>query len=1354
MNEEDLMDPNSGMTEEERLAIQARLEASIAKERELEERIAANESDTFAQQQEEQGTEELIQTPQGMVEYGGQMYPAEDIEYETNLFGQKVPFLKRDKAREEIRESAESGERQAEFEENLAGGSEQVMGRISAPGTGLADFSVDAINLLPGVKAPKIPKFEDEASQTIREISSVVLPTILLGNAGVARLSAASAGVKGAKASKLLNDPFVKWAGSALFNAGAGAGVDYTVEFNQTDDNLAGFLKKSYPRSLGWIPDNIATLDSDHPDVKRGKNVMEGAYLGITMDFIQGFQKLFGGVDATHRTIKKGWKPENEKAKAWFDRNVVIDETPEDVVTRSAGKRTEDLDELGGYNFDRSVNPDEPVFGYHDMYGYQESGIRSVDDLGVVGASIDAVRVAKNYNSSYGRVGSVMSEGALKFANESGENGDLIIKGLASTLQDAGKYSYEYAPGKYATFDEVMEVGEKLASDFYEMDLQQLQRTITPGGRYKGVKLQGENVSTGTPELTDEAYAGVMGAIKKYMDDFVNMDEARARAYVGTSVAGQISDTAQGMRLTEGSGSLQRAQEQILDRVEFLMSQKGMTSYVRGRSLNMLNLWGRLTQKGTEAFDNAARKRIENLIKGEKDPTLAAMQRIANESKETVDGLRAIKDANPEMLTPLMMAYELTDGNVKTISSLNNYIKQSTSIWSKAFYDGQAEIPSVINRAFYANVYNNTLSAFSTPIKAIISGGHLLVEKPIRQFAGALGRGDGQRIRRAMYQYSSALDSIRRGFSYANQIFKRSSLDPNVIAVRDDVGLRNQKQLEVLTAFADAKAANGELGPQVLMEQINAMNDLADHPALRFGTRSMQAMDGFVQSMIADFEAKGRAFDNVTKGGTGEFNAKAAEAHYKEAHSKMFNEDGIITDKAVQYAAGEISMNLDNSFNDDLSMLIRRMPILKPFFLFTKTPLNELALTASYSPLGFFFKDLNAFRLPFDEMETERVMELLTARGVDVSDPYQVKGKYEEIRADLKGRKAIGALATMSAVGLMLDDRLHGNGHYNRQVQKTRREAGWKPRSIKGLDGKWYSYDGLGPITNYLALIADIGDNMDVLAPNDLGELLKRSSFVVAASFTDKTTLAGLEPLLDVVRGDVGAFNRWSSSFLTAATVKGSSQMAEIARLMDPGMKEINNDLTGMITNRMPFLKGTLPVKYDWIDGGEVNVPDNFFARIRNTYTPWKESGNISPEKQFLIDIEYDAVPTLQTDGRGTKLTNEQRSDLLDIIGKNKLFQRRIKKLMNHVDGKEFRRRFAEARAENTSPDTGDFLNIHRRLDDALRDAIQDALVSSRFKTTIMRKQEIQKRSQIYMRRGDVEGHKEYLEYVKKNFGI
>ena len=61
---------------------------------------------------------------------------------------------------------------------------------------------------------------------------------------------------------------------------------------------------------------------------------------------------------------------------------------------------------------------------------------------------------------------------------------------------------------------DVMETGVKYANDFYQMDLEELQRTIYPGSIY-----QGRNVDTKTPELTSEAYAGVMGAIKSYMYD-------------------------------------------------------------------------------------------------------------------------------------------------------------------------------------------------------------------------------------------------------------------------------------------------------------------------------------------------------------------------------------------------------------------------------------------------------------------------------------------------------------------------------------------------------------------------------------------------------------------------------------------------------------------------------------------------------------------------------------------------------------------------------------------------------------------------------------------------------------------
>ena len=1322
MNEEELLQSQGFDSMEERVLWEQELKDAQEEEKRLEAAIAANEQEAAAAAPAVQETPQVQTQPV-------QEEPARAQAVETSPFKNADGTIDYDK-----------------IDRYGAEGDADVM-------TGLQDFVTGTLSLIPGVDIKPRPKFENEVAQTVREISSVVLPTMLLGGAGTSGIAAQTAKVKNVKGLKHLSDPFVKWLGNTSFNAGAGAFVDYAVPMNQTDDNLSGVLKKSYPRTLGWIPDNIATLDSDLPDVKRGKNVLEGAYLGIGIDMLMGLSKLHKQVNNTHELVRH--VGENEKGKAWFKKNIEIDKTPEDVIERSAAKRSTELDELGSYNFDKSVDPNEPIFGYHDAYSHTETGVRSVDDLGIVGASIDAARIDKNLGTIYGRVGSVMSEGALKFANEASENAKLVIRGLASTLQDAGKYGYQVDDTRYLSFEEIKNVGDKYANDFYEMDLQELQRTIYPGSIY-----QGRNVSTKTPELTDEGYQGVMGAIKKYMDDFVNMDEARATAYVATSMGGQISDMAQGMRLTDGSGSIQRAQEQILDRVEFLMAQKGMTSYVRGRSLNMINIWNRMTTQGSQAFDNATKKRLENLVKGEKNKTLATMERIKQETAETIDGLRAIKNENPEMLSPLMMAYELTDGNIKTLSGLNNYVKQSTSIWSKAFFDGQPEIPSVINRAFYANVYNGALSAIATPTKAVISGSHLLVEKPLRHFAGALITGDLRTARRAMYQYSSMIESITGSLDYAKQIFKRSALDPNVIAVRDDVGLKNKAQLEILTAFAEGKAAIGEYGPQFLMENINQMNDLANHPGLRFGTRSMQAMDGFVQSMVANFEAKGRAFDSITKNGAVPFEKVEAEGVFKEAHSKMFNEDGIITDEAVQKASGELSFNLDNAANDDVSALIRRMPILKPFLLFTKTPLNELKYTASYNPIspafGLWMKDVNVFKHEFDDMEIEKVMELLTQRGVDVSDPLLVKGKYNELRADILGRKALGGLITASAVGLFLDDRLHGTGHYNRQVQKTRRENDWKPNSIRGLDDKWYSFEGLGPVTSYLSLVATIGDNFDVLAPDDMGELLKRSAYVFASSFTDKTYMAGLEPFLDVARGDVGAINRWASGFLTASAVKGSSQMAEIARLMDPGLKQINNDLSGMILNRLPGAKSTLPKKYDWIDGSEVGVPDSIWARLRNTYTPWKESGKISPEKQFLIDVEYDATATLRTNGEGEKLTNEEQSEILNIMGKDGLWKKGIQRVMDQTKGgaKGFRKRFKEGLQKNLPMDTKTAEYLHMELDSELRRAIGDATTGSKYFTDIRRRQYVRERTAEYLKRNQQKEALEYLEYTKQNYGI
>jgi len=298
-----------------------------------------------------------------------------------------------------------------------------------------------------------------------------------------------------------------------------------------------------------------------------------------------------------------------------------------------------------------------------------------------------------------------------------------------------------------------------------------------------------------------------------------------------------------------------------------------------------------------------------------------------------------------------------------------------------------------------------------------------------------------------------------------------------------------------------------------------------------------------------------------------------------------------------------------------------------------------------------------------------------------------------------------------------MNDRVTGNGLYDLQKQKGRREYEWQARSIKGLDGKWVSYDNLGAFSDWMALTVDIMDNgldfnlsgKGTLRSNDIGENLRAMGFVLAASVTDKSFLAGIEPLMDVARGDVGAMNRWASSFLTSALTPGASQMAEISRLMYPQLRVVDNNLQQLVRNRNPITKGTLPIQYDWIDGGAIKEPPNFWTRVWNTYLPWKVSGAISPEKQFLMDVGYDGIPSLQSNGNGAAYTSEERSELTSIMGREGYFKEEIKRIMGTNDAKAFREKFRKAQAGELQPDVRTMDMLHDQLDMALNTAKKQA---------------------------------------------
>ena len=1233
--------------------------------------------------------------------------------------------------------------------------------------TGVVDWTVDAINQIPGVDIPKIPEFENQITQAAREFSGVVVPTVGLTVLSKGKIKGLTSKLPvGGKAAKFVNDPLTKFIGGASLDLGVGAAVDVVYKPNEEDDNLAGTLKKMWPRSTGWIPDDIATLDSDSPLLKKQKNVVEGMGIGGGLSILEGGVKLLKALRGVG-DANKMWVPSNEqagyygdteKSREWLEANSSKVDTPDEAVAQAEMKTSQALDEEGAVNLAENKDPDKPLIGVHDVFGPREVGTRTVDDFGVVGAGTDVSRMKRDPNlPAGGAVGSVMSEGAIKAVNAASSDvraTETVSRAMANVIKEAGPVGYGNI-----TAQNIIDDGIELASEFQGLNVKQLAEKIEP-------LLQ--NVDQyGTKQLDDTTYVAVFENIKKDLADFADMDVQRAQAYIAKSMSDQVSNIAEGARLMEGTDAVNRAEELILDRMEYLMTLKGQTSYSRGRALNMLNLWDRMTVKGSKAAMKGAKTmkkaqvaEAKKLVKDDSTQTLKALERIKNESKTTIDSLRAVKAEKPEMLAPFMLGYELTNGDINSIAKLNRYFANSTGVFKKAFLDSNPQQSSAYMKAWWSNIYNSTLSAIGTPIKAGVSNALLIAERPIATFAGGIMGRDQEVLRRGWYQYSAAQETLQKGLSYMKTVWTKSGLDPTVISAREGITSKEADKMELLKTFADAKAQKGEFGPQAMVSIIEESQQMADHPWLRFGTRSMQAFDGFTQAVIGNIEARGRAFDRVTNGGLKAVNADRANAIAKQTYDQMFDESGLLTDEAAKYAAGEIAFNLDNEANTALSNMINRAPIIKPFLLFTKTPLNALAYTGSHNPLALFIGDFNKFQLPFDKMNRFEVEELLDARGIKYNET-NIKAEYNTIRAEMNGRKAIGMLTVTAAASLFMNDNITGNGLADKTKQRGRREYNWKPRSIKNpLNGEWTSYDNLGAISDWFALTVDIMDNgldFDVtgkggLRPADIGENMRAMGFVVAASLTDKTFLAGLEPMTDVARGDVGAMNRWASTFLTSAAVPGSSLMAEFSRLMYPQLRVVDNNMKSLIQNRTPF-KGALPVQYDWIDGGPVNEPINLWTRVANTYLPWKTNGKITAEKQFLIDVGYDGVPSLKTDGRGQEYTDKERSELTSLMGEQGIFKEQLKMIMKGKEAARFRKEFKQAQKDGGEfqPKLNDFAGLHTRIDYALNIAKKAAETRLSTRDEVFKKSYQNRVMNEYYQRGDTDGAINQLRQFGKN---
>ena len=215
----------------------------------------------------------------------------------------------------------------------------------------------------------------------------------------------------------------------------------------------------------------------------------------------------------------------------------------------------------------------------------------------------------------------------------------------------------------------------------------------------------------------------------------------------------------------------------------------------------------------------------------------------------------------------------------------------------------------------------------------------------------------------------------------------------------------------------------------------------------------------------------------------------------------------------------------------------------------------------------------------------------------------------------------------------------------------------------------------MGPIGDWLALAVDIVDNSDTLTSSIIEDMGTKLTAIMGAAITNRSTLAQLEPMFDVLQGNGAAANRWSSSLLNNFIPLGGLRN-ELGKLMYPGLRQLRSEFNEHLRNRNAWLDSfdperALPPLVDPIDGKPIGYQENWFIRMFNM-GPIKIHDKPSKERQFLIDIEFNSSPTMNMSQRGVVLQNHEITAINSKMGEMGIFQEKIRDIMKDANRLEY----------------------------------------------------------------------------------
>ena len=754
-----------------------------------------------------------------------------------------------------------------------------------------------------------------------------------------------------------------------------------------------------------------------------------------------------------------------------------------------------------------------------------------------------------------------------------------------------------------------------------------------------------ELYSTAMPEVVAEDLANATADIMRFVNDsghtrLIDIPQEDVIKYIKDKNAGNPT-------AIEGIGTLNTAQLVATDTVlgQLLYEARDLAK----ASLSVadeiaINADGSVLDGILARYSAIARMRKEtsmlasfNLRKqnagGNLKDTIAEMDIRGKASDAVAENVATFKqllknDVDDDLLESFIHFTATGNGKKQTWTDMNTFYTRKL----KGYREGDVYQRNAIINELQTMGINSMLSGPKTPVRALVGTGLQTVMRPVATILGSLGQGN-DRVTRGAFQSLGAMVEAR------NDAWRKAVADFQSYNIHEE-GWRGLTQTKKDQEWEDMMKyfdQHGTTGEKASAHFANALREINKIPVFNYGPRIMKSLDTYFTQIIARGRVRQLAFDDVwTKlQQSGEIISdqdfdrivKQAEVDFE---GKVFSADGQITDEMVKFASDEAKLTAElTGFAKDLDLVFEKTPYLRPFFLFARTGVNALHMTSKYTPI------LNRF-----------IRENVDIRTGNWDDPGMIKygiksqADLEIAQAVMRGREAIGYGVTSTAALMALNGQITGNGPPDRGLRNTMIQNGWQPRSIK-IGGNYVSYEALEPFNMFFSFIADTVDAQRVMGEEWAGNNFGKISYLLSANVTNKSFLAGLLQLQDLMTSQGGDASRVIANFANNQLPLAGLRN-EIGKVLSPGMRELETGFWQSVGNRNLWADiGTpgklLPYKYDVLNGERINAHEPL-TRLVNAILPFNLGVGTNPTRELLFRSGLNLKQTFNTGPGGESL--------------------------------------------------------------------------------------------------------------------